>query len=482
MSKSLERDFTKKGGGSSEQHKNKEALEGSERESNQFLFQLESKLLANRELSSLSPEEQFRIIADKVANHPEAITPVPTPSSNELLQLLRQAKKENKALTIKFGIDPTGSEMHLGHAVPLLMLRRFQQMGHKIQFVVGDFTARIGDPSGRITARPPLTEEQIQENMRSYFEQAELILDLRKSKVETFYNSEWLGKMTMQEWLPLLQRINASQIIQREDFQKRLKSGGSISMAELMYALFMAYDSVVLKPDIEVGGIDQLLNLYWCRELMKIKGLKSEVFVVTNLLAGTSGEIDSEGRMIKMSKSLKNYISITEKPSEMYGKVMSIPDETMWMWFRELTEISSSELEELKSKVQDGDIHPMEAKRMLARVIVGTFNHHDKNIVNEAERNFNQKFGKQKQLVPDDIETVTAPYSSKLIDVLSNTTGISKSGLRRMLTSSEKGGIRILRGDNYFPLTMDDLNNQRMEDEIIVRIGRKRYYRIKPIK
>lgn len=459
---------------------NYDIMKEMEPKSNQFLFQLESRLLVkDRDLSTISADEQFRIIADKVANHPEAITPAPTSSDNELLQMLKRAKGEKRLLTIKFGIDPTSSEMHLGHAVPILMLRRFQQMGHKIQFVVGDFTARIGDPSGRITARPLLTEEQIQENMRSYFEQAGLVLDLRKPGVETFYNSEWLGRMTMREWLPLLQRISASQIFQREDFQRRLKGGGSISMAELMYALFMAYDSVVLKPDMEVGGIDQFLNLYWCRELMRLEGLKSEVFVVTNLLAGTSGGIDSEGRVVKMSKSLRNYISITEEPSEMYGKVMSIPDEAMWIWFRELTEILSNELGELKSKVQSGDVHPMEAKRMLARVIVGTFNHYDRDIINEAERSFNQKFGKQKQLVPEDIETVSAPSSSRLIDVLSKVSGESKSGLRRMLTSSKEGGIRILKDNRYLPLTIDDLNNQITEGEMIIRVGKRRYYKIK---
>lgn len=454
-------------------------MEEMEPRRNQFLFQLESRLLVkDRDLSTLSPEEQFRIIVDKVADHPEAITPAPTPSHNELLQLLRQAKKEKRPLTIKFGIDPTGSEMHLGHAVPLLTLRRFQQMGHKIQFVVGDFTARIGDPSEMMAGRPLLTEEQIQENMKSYFEQAGLILDLKGLGVETYYNSEWLGEMTMREWLPLLQRISASQIFQREDFQRRLKSGGSISMAELMYALFMAYDSVVLKPDVEVGGIDQFLNLYWCRELMRLEGLRSEVFVVTNLLAGTSGGVDLEGRIVKMSKSLKNYVSITEGPDEIYGKTMSIPDEVMWIWFRALTEISSSELEELKAEVQSGEIHPMEVKRMLARVVVGTFNHYDRDIISEAERRFDQKFGKQKELIPEDIETIPIPPGSRLIDVLSQATRESKSGLRRMLTSSRKGGIRILNGDKYSPLTIDDLTEQTLtEDEVIIIVGKRRYYR-----
>jgi tyrosyl-tRNA synthetase len=445
-----------------------------------YLSSLESELLTkDRDLSSLSAEEQFKIIADKVADHPEAITPAPTTDNNELLQLLRQAKDKKNPLTIKFGIDPTGSEMHLGHAVPLLMLRRFQQMGHKIQFVVGDFTARIGDPSGRIKGRPLLSEDEIRENMRSYFDQAGLLLDLKRSNVETFYNSEWLSKMTMREWLPLLQRISASQIFQREDFQKRLESGGSISMAEAMYALFMAYDSVVLKPDVEVGGIDQFLNLYWCRELMRLEGLKSEVFVVTNLLAGSGGEIDSEGRMVKMSKSLRNYISITEDPAEMYGKVMSIPDEVMWVWFRELTEMSSDKLKELKASVQSNNLHPMEAKRMLARVIVGTFNRYDRNIINEAEKIFNQKFGKQKELIPEDIEIISVSPSSRLIDVLSKATGESKGALKRMLTSVGEGGIRILKDGKYLPLAINDLNMEIKEGEIVVRVGKRRYFNFK---
>ncbi|PJC27969.1 tyrosine--tRNA ligase [Candidatus Shapirobacteria bacterium CG_4_9_14_0_2_um_filter_39_11] len=446
----------------------------------QLLIQLEQRLLTeHRDLSALSAEEQFRIIADKVADHPEAITPVPQQGNNELLQKLKRAKERGGLLTVKFGIDPTGPEMHLGHAVPILMLRRFQQMGYKIQFVVGDFTARIGDPSGRLTGRPILTEQQIRENMRNYFEEAGLILDLnKKGRTETFYNSEWLGEMRMQDWLPLLQRVSASQMFQREDFQKRLEGGSSISMAELMYALFMAYDSVALKPDIEIGGIDQFLNLYWCRELMRFEGMKSEIFIVTNLLAGTSGETDSEGRFIKMGKSKKNYISVTENPREMYGKVMSIPDEVMWIWFRELTEISSEELKELKTEVEKGEIHPMDAKRMLARVVVGTFNHYDRNTIEKAERAFNQMFGKAKQLIPEDIKVITVTGGSRLVDILSKATGESKSNLKRMLASSRRGGIRILVENEYIPLTMEELSNKTVEGELIIKVGKRRYYRI----
>jgi len=364
------------------------------------------------------------------------------------------------------------------------MLKRFQQMGHQIIFVVGDFTARIGDPSGRLTARPILTEEQVRENMKTYLEQVSLILDLEKIKV--VYNSEWLSKMTMNDWLPLLQKVNASQLFAREDFQKRLKAGGSISMAELMYALFMAYDSLVIKPDIEIGGIDQMLNLYWCRNLMDLTGTKgevvdgSEIFIVTDLLVGTTGEIDSEGRMVKMSKSLGNYISVTERPDEMYGKIMSISDEVMWVWFRELTEISSNELEDLKRKVQDNQIHPMQVKRMLARVIVGTLYRGDRKVVEMAERRFEQKFGKQKVLIPEDIvvEQVNSDY--RLIDELSRIIGEYKSYLRR---TAESGGIWVLRGEGYVNLTIDELLKPIKElageeKEIIIKIGKRRYYKL----
>jgi len=449
---------------------------------NIFMDQLEAKLRQQeRDLSTLSAEKQFELIASKVADHPEAITPMPDEGSNELLQRLKEAKESGKPLVVKLGVDPTGPDMHLGHAVPILMLRRFQQMGHKIQFVVGDFTAKIGDPSGRLRERSSLTDEQIQDNMKSYFEQAGLILDLsKKANVETVYNSEWLNKLSMQEWIPLLQKVSASQMFQREDFQQRLNAGGSISMAELMYALFMAYDSIVLEPDIEMGGMDQFLNLHWCRELMRLKGQKSEMFIVTDLLAGTSGEIDTEGRLAKMSKSKGNYIAITEEPKEMYGKVMSIPDEVMWTWYRELTEISPGELEDLKTRVERGEIHPMEAKRMLARAIVATFNGYEERIVSEAERAFNRKFGKEKNLIPDDIETIEAKAGTKIIDILSKTSGESKSNLRRMVSTSKVGGVRVLEENRYRTLNLEELTELQLEaeSEIVVRVGKRRYYRI----
>lgn len=447
----------------------------------QFMERLERDLLEpGKDLSSLSPEAQFKLISDKVAQHPEAITPRPEGKSNDLLERLKKSKETGVPLKIKLGIDPTGPDLHLGHAVPLLMLKRFQQMGHGIQFVVGDFTAKIGDPSGRTKERPPLTNDDIKRNMSSYFEQASRILDLGpNADIETHYNSEWLGPKSMSEWLPILQRISASQIFEREDFQLRIKAGGTISMAELMYALFMAYDSVVLKPDIEVGGIDQLLNLHWCRELMRLEGQKSEIFIITDILPGTSGELDSSGRLVKMSKSRKNYIAITESPQEMYGKVMSIPDRVMWVWFKELTDISAEDLDKLKMKVSQGEIHPMETKRLLARVVVGTVNGYSREIISSAEAAFNRKFGKEKLLVPEDIKVVQASSGEKLIEVLSKVSGESKGNIRRMAEGGE-GGIRILEEDKYVPLKAEGMKLFTLEPgrEITIRMGKRRFFKI----
>ena len=219
--------------------------------------------------------------------------------------------------------------MHLGHAISVLMLRRLQQMGHNIKFVVGDFTAKIGDPAERTKERSPLSDDKIEENLASYFEQAALILNLDRTNIEVLRNSDWLSQIPMSEWIKVFQNVSASQLFQRQDFQNRISNGGSVSLAELVYSLFMAYDSVALQPDIEVGGIDQFVNLHWCRELMKMHDQRSEIFVTVDLLPGTTGEVDNQGRFAKMSKSMSNYIQVREDPSTMYAKVMSIPDEIM---------------------------------------------------------------------------------------------------------------------------------------------------------
>jgi len=452
------------------------------RDNNSFIDELKDKLVnPDTNLERLTAEQQFELIAAKAATHPEAIIPKPYDGGSELLDLLTISKETGKPLHVKFGIDPTGPNIHFGHAVSLLMLRRFQWMGHHIDLVVGDFTARIGDPSGRMSEREILTDCAIKRNMSTYIEQASHILDLEESKgVKVWFNSEWLSGMTMDKWISMLQKISGSQLLAREDFTKRLKSGGMVSAAEMLYPLFMAYDSVVIKPDIELGGVDQLLNLHWCRELMKLHRQPSEVFILVDLLPGTSGERDEDGQLTKMSKSKRNYVMVTEDPSEIYGKVMSIPDEVMWIWYRELTEISSQDLDRLKSLVTEGKFHPMEAKRLLARAVVGTFNHFDWGVIESAEKAFNQKFGKQKVLVPEGVEEIYVVAEDRVIDILSQLTDESKSSIKKMTTKAGSSGIKILEGEKYRDVSTEELIAMKISEgeSLVVKVGKRRYFRL----
>ncbi len=432
-----------------------------------YLETIEEILLnQNTDLSQLTAEEQFGIISSKVANHPEAIMPIPGISSNELLDRLRKSKQTGKPLHVKLGIDPTGPDLHIGHGIALMMLRRFQRMGHHITLIIGEFTAKIGDPSGNMSERKTLTDEDIERNMKSYFQQAGKIIDLN-TNIKTFKNSEWLAPMTMTNWIPILQKVSASQMFERSDFKSRVASGNSVSLAELMYSLFMAYDSVVLNPDIEVGGLDQFLNLHWCRELMKVSGQNPEVFICNDLLPGTDGSIDNAGRIAKMSKSKGNYIAVLEEPNIMFGKVMSIPDNIMWIWFRELTEISKTDLNDLKSKVESGDVHPMDAKKMLGRVIVATFNNFDLNIVKQAQESFEMVFQKS------DYTEITDSYSIKnptlIVDLLlALNFAASKSEAKRLI---EQNAVKI--ADRVIT------NNEELIGESgVLKVGKKRIINI----
>ncbi|WP_051560431.1 tyrosine--tRNA ligase [Clostridium beijerinckii] len=439
---------------------------------NILIRSIEEKLMNPEEdLTYLTAEEQFKRIMDKVSDLPDAVT-----SGNDLLDRLRKSKKDGIPLKIKFGIDPTGPEIHIGHCVSLINLRLFQRMGHKIVLVIGDFTAMIGDPSGRIEDRPPLTEEQVKINMATYEEQASRIINLKDTDIERYCNSSWMNKITMKNWVEIIKNISVSQLMQREDFRKRLNIGVGISLAELEYALFMGYDSVSLKPDIELGGVDQFLNLHMCRQMMEISKLKPEIIITYNLLSGTTGVKDDQGRLVKMSKSKGNYIPIVAEPSDMYGKVMSIPDEVMWIWFRELTEITSEDLKDLKSEVEEGIIHPKEAKQLLARVIVGTFNYFDKGIVAASETDFNQKFGGKSVLIPESTQMVNYSEGKSLKEVLSKESAISKSELVRLV---QQKGVRMLIGENYEPVSIEDLSKQSIECKgNIFRVGKRKYIKI----
>ncbi len=437
-----------------------------------FFNELETKLLnPNRDLSKLSAEEQFDMIMSKVGEFPDSVV-----AKNTLLDKLKFSKDSGKPLVVKFGIDPTGSQIHLGHAVPLLNLRMFQNMGHKIVIVIGDFTAMIGDPSGRNTEREALTHDMVVENMKTYEKQAGKIIDFNSPNIVKRFNSEWMSKLTIPNWIKFQSSISVTEVLQREDFKKRIEAGGGITMAELEYACYMGYDSVILKPDIELGGKDQFLNLHMCRNMMRIANEEPEVIITYNILSGTTGVKDEQGRFQKMSKSLKNYIAVEEEPSEMYAKVMSITDDVMWLWYRELTSITPTELEILKNAVSSEQIHPKDAKSLLARVIVATFNDFNKNVVEEAEENFNSKFGKKKQLVPDDMRIVSVSPDETVISVLAIATNNSKSQINRILSGN---GLKVLKENEYVLLTKEELNsNVTAFDGFVFKVGKRNFIKI----
>jgi tyrosyl-tRNA synthetase len=436
-----------------------------------FLSELERRLLnPEPDLRHLSAEQQYEKISARVSDLNE-----PVVSPNDLLGRLKRSKTTGVPLSVKFGIDPTGPDIHVGHAVSLLNLRLFQRMGHKVILVIGDFTGMVGDPSGRLDGRPALTEDEVRANMATYEEQAARIIDLKDASIERHYNSEWMSRLGMREWVEILKQVSVGDLLQREDFRQRISSGQRLSMAELEYALFMGYDSVVLNPDIELGGVDQYLNMHVCRQMMANARQTPEIIISYNLLAGANGERDEQGRYVKMSKSRGNYIPLTAEPAEMYGKVMSVPDEVMWGWYRELTDIAPEDLKTLKALVESNELHPKEAKQLLARVVVGVFNHFDPAAIKAAENDFSEKFGKDAVLVPENIETIRIDSDESLIERLTKVTNRSKSDIRRLV---QQQGIRLLDDKQYVPLGADDLllPLARFEDRVM-KIGKRHFYK-----
>lgn len=438
----------------------------------EFLVGLEKELLFDkRDLTNLTAEEQFEMIVSRAGQFADSIV-----SQDILLKKLQESKRTGKPLKIKFGIDPTGSQIHLGHAVPLLNLRMFQDMGHEIVLVIGDFTAMIGDPSGRNTEREPLTREIVAKNMTTYEKQASKIIDFSSNGISKKFNSEWMSQLTILDWIQFQSSISVMEVFQREDFKNRMEAGSGITLAELEYACYMGYDSVVLNPDIEIGGKDQFLNLHMCRNMMRIAGLNPEVIITYNILSGISGAKDEFGRFQKMSKSLNNYIAVEEDPNEMYGKVMSISDDVMWLWFRELTRISPKKLQLLIQYVKNGEIHPKDAKSLLARVIVATFNNFDINVVKSAEDNFNSKFGKSKELIPSDVMIVEAKEGETLIALLADATHNSRSQINRILSGN---GLKVLKGTKYVIVDKETLYQQSTDfDGFIFKVGKRFFIKI----
>jgi tyrosyl-tRNA synthetase len=316
----------------------------------------------------------------------------------DLKERLEESRKTGRPLRVKAGFDPTSPDLHLGHTVLMRKLRHFQQLGHQVIFLIGDFTSLIGDPTGRNVTRKPLTREQVDENAKTYKEQVFRILDEKLTEVR--YNSEWLDKLGYEETIRLTAHFTVSQMLERDDFHKRFQDEQPISLHEFLYPVMQGYDSVALKSDVELGGTDQKFNLLCGRELQRQYGQKPQIVLMTPILEGLDG-------VQKMSKSLNNAIGINEPPAEMYGKLMSITDELMWKYFLFLTDLRGSEIEAMKADVTAGKLHPMETKKKLARMIVGGF--HGEAAAQSADENWARMF--QQKETAENLEEVAVAYA-----------------------------------------------------------------------
>ena len=341
-------------------------------------------------------------------------------SEDELITKL----KSKKQLIVKAGFDPTAPDLHLGHTVLINKLRHFQQLGHQIIFLIGDFTGMIGDPSGKNKTRPALDETEIKENAKSYKNQVFKILDPKLTDVR--FNSEWSNKLGAEGIIKLASQYNLARMLERDDFNKRYKSNQTIALHEFLYPLIQANDSIALEADIELGGTDQKFNLLVGRELQRANGQDPQVVITVPILEGLDGKN-------KMSKSLNNYVGIDESPSEMFGKIMSISDELMWRWFELLSFKSIDEIKALKADQVNGK-NPRDIKIELAKELIARF--HDDQSANLAEENFINQF--QKKNIPDDIEEVSITISESSIPL---TNLLKESGM----TSSASEAMRMIK-------------------------------------
>lgn len=339
--------------------------------------------------------------------------------------------KEGRPLRVKLGADPTAPDIHLGHTVILTKLRQFQDLGHEVIFLIGDFTGMVGDPSGKNTTRPPLTKEQVMANAETYKEQVFKVLDPAKTRIE--FNSSWLGDMGAEGMIRLASRQTVARMLERDDFKKRFHDHQSIAIHEFMYPLLQGYDSVALEADVELGGTDQRFNLLMGRELQKEYGQKPQIVITMPLLVGLDGEK-------KMSKSAHNYIGISEAPSEMFGKVMSISDDLMWDWYVLLSFRPLAEIDEFKARVADGSLNPRDVKVWLAKEIIARF--HSQADADAAEQEFINRF--QKGAMPDEMPELTLEAGSEgiaIANLLKDADLVaSTSEALRMI---KQGGVKI---------------------------------------
>ncbi len=375
-------------------------------------------------------------------------------SEEELLERL----KEGRPLRVKLGVDPSRPDLHLGHAVVLRKLKQFQQLGHQIVLIIGDFTAMIGDPSGKSTTRPMLSREEVVENARSYAEQAFLILDREKTEIR--YNNEWLGSMSFADVVKLAGKYTVARMLEREDFAKRYAEGTPISVSEFLYPLAQAYDSVAIQADVELGGTDQLFNLMVGRKIQEEYGLKSQIVMTMPIIEGTDGKL-------KMSKSYNNYVGLTDQPKDMYGKIMSIPDELIVKYARLLTDVNDDLLKKMEEEIDKKLVNPRDYKMWLAREIVTQFYGQEK--AREAESYFVTVF--QKKEMPDEmIEKSVEHGRYNIVDLLDNLGIGTRSEIKRLIS---QGGVYL---DNN---RIDNIKSSvEVSNEHILRVGKRLFIKI----
>ena len=398
----------------------------------------------------ISAAEQFRLISHGVAD----LLP-----EDEFKKKLEKSVATNTPLIVKLGLDPTAPDIHLGHTVVLRKLKLFQDFGHKVIILIGDFTARIGDPTGKSVTRPPLTEEQVITNAKTYQEQIFKVLDPEKTEVR--FNSEWLSKLDFADVLKLASKYTVARMLERDDFHKRYTEGRPISIHEFMYPLMQGYDSIALKADVEFGGTDQTFNLLMGRHLQGEEGMPEQTIITMPILEGLDG-------VQKMSKSLGNYIGISEAPSEMYGKAMSIPDELMMRYFMLVTDMSIEEQEQLSKDLESGAAHPRDVKMKLAHTIVRLY--HGEEAANFGQNEFVRVF--QKHAMPTDIPEYKVDITEEPVFVPQL---LSDAGL----TASNGEARRSIKA-GAFKIDGEKCNEEHilLKDGMVLQVGKRKFIKI----
>ena len=398
----------------------------------------------------ISAAEQFRLISHGVAD----LLP-----EDEFKKKLEKSVATNTPLIVKLGLDPTAPDIHLGHTVVLRKLKLFQDFGHKVIILIGDFTARIGDPTGKSVTRPPLTEEQVITNAKTYQEQIFKVLDPEKTEVR--FNSEWLSKLDFADVLKLASKYTVARMLERDDFHKRYTEGRPISIHEFMYPLMQGYDSIALKADVEFGGTDQTFNLLMGRHLQGEEGMPEQTIITMPILEGLDG-------VQKMSKSLGNYIGISEAPSEMYGKAMSIPDELMMRYFMLVTDMSIEEQEQLSKDLESGAAHPRDVKMKLAHTIVRLY--HGEEAANFGQEEFVRVF--QKHAMPTDIPEYKVAITEEPVFVPQLLSGAG-------LTASNGEARRSIKA-GAFKIDGEKCNEEHivLKDGMVLQVGKRKFIKI----